>query len=189
MGLFSKWQYTVEQKRLPIGEDVYEIKDLDKNLICYVKREKHVAEHVGKYLLGLGDELAKHTLAAELWFESPDGQKLLTLSKGKGYKNIGFELRDPEGNVLGSVQMKKRIIGKPRYVLEDSEGNELAEVKSGLVVRHNFKIKTPKGKEVGKVHQKWLKVMKDAYEVDISDQTFDQALILSLVVAIDVIEN
>lgn len=189
MELFSKWQYTVEQKRLPIGEDVYEIKDLDKNFICYVKREKGAGEHVANYLLGAGGGLLKHTQAAELWFETSDGQKLLTLSKGKGYKNVGFEIRDPEGKVLGSVQMKKRLVGKPRYVLEDSEGNELAEVKSGLVVRHDYKIKTPDGKEVGKVHKKWLKVAKDAYDVDISDQTFDPTLILSLAVAIDVIEK
>jgi len=85
--------------------------------------------------------------------------------------------------------MKKSLIGKPRYVLEDSEGKELAMVKSGFAVRHDYKIKTPDGKEVGKVHKKWLKVAKDAYEVDISDQTFDPALILSLTVAIDVIEK
>ncbi len=131
----------------------------------------------------------KHTQAAELWFETSDGQKILTLSKGKGYRNVGFEIRDPEGKVLGSVQMKKRFVGSPRYILEDSEGNELAEVKSGLVVRHDYKIKTPDGKEVGKVHKKWLKVAKDAYDVDISDQTFDPTLILSLAVAIDVIEK
>lgn len=40
MILFTKSQYVVEQKRLAVGEDVYEIKDLDKNLICYVKRKK-----------------------------------------------------------------------------------------------------------------------------------------------------
>ena len=190
MSLFSRWEYTVEQKRTPVGEDVYEIKDLDKNLICYAKRDKGAGELAAKYAGPARlDHMAKQIGAAELWFETPDGQKLLTLSKGKGYRNVAFEIKDLEGKILGTVQMKKRIVGKPRYVLEDSEGKELAEVKSGLAIRHDYKIKNLDGKEVGKVHKKWLKVMKDAYNVDISDHTFDPVLILSLAIAIDVIEH
>ena len=190
LSLFTKSEYVVEQKRLAVGEDVYEIKDLDKNLICYVKRKKGEGELTAKYAGPAHlDHLIQQTSAAELWFETSDGRKFLTLSKGKGYRNVGFEIKDTEGKNLGSILMKKRIVGKPRYVLEDSEGEELAEVKSGLVVRHDYKIKNSNGKEVAKVHKKWLKMMKDSYAIEILDKSLDPTLILSLTIAIDLIEH
>jgi len=190
LSLFTKSEYVVEQKRLPVGEDVYEIKDLDKNLICYVKRKKGEGELAAKYVGPAHlDHLMQQTGAAELWFEAPDGKKFLTLSKGKGYRKVGFEIQDMDGKNLGSILMKKRIVGKPRYVLEDSENNELAEVKSGLVVRHDYKIKSSDGKEVAKVHKKWLKMMKDSYAIEILDKSLDPTLILSLTIAIDLIEH
>lgn len=135
------------------------------------------------------DHLIQQTSVAELWFETPDGKKFLTLSKGKGYRKVGFEIQDTEGKNLGSILMKKRLVGKPRYVLEDSDGKELAEVKSGLVVRHDYQIKNTDGKEIAKVHKKWLKMMKDSYAIDILDQSLDPTLILSLTIAIDLIEH
>ena len=198
MSLFTKTRYTMEQKRHAM-EDIYEIKDLQKKLICIVRRagkqakaEKLAGEAEGLEDVpsaGFGEKMAKNIAASSLTFETPDGNKFLTLSKGKGYRNVGFEIRDLKGKVLGSVQMEKRHGGKPRYVLEDSDGNEFAEVKSGLALRHDFKIITADGKEIGKVHKKWPKFKKDAYAVEISDQTFDPSLVLSLAVAIDVIEN
>ena len=167
---------------------IYEIKDLKRKLICIVRQAGKQAK--AENLAGAAEGLADVPFTAStLTFETPDGNKFLTLSKGKGHENAGFEIWDLKGKFLGSVQMEKHRVGKPRYVLEDSEGNELAEVKSALAARYDFKIKTADGKEVAKVHKKWLKFMKDAYTVDISDRKFDPTLVLSLAVAIDVIEH
>lgn len=196
--IFSKRQYSLEQKVLSIG-DVYEIKDREGNLLCTVKRSKvqSGAENVGSLVGGLlgantrgGANLLKRAAPTNLSFETPDGKKILEIKKGKGWKNIPFEINDDLGKLLGSILMKQPFIGNPYYVLKDSQGQEVATAK-GKFMRYDFKVTTTRGQEVAKIHKKWASELKskDAYGVDITDQTFDATLVLSLVLAVDVVEH
>lgn len=202
MSLFTDVQYTFEQKRLSVG-DVYEIKDRAQNLVCRVKshvgaadiaeKATSVAEYIPVDAIpGLGPiaKMTKRMMAAKLFFETPDGKKLFEILKGKSWKvkNTIFEMKNNDGNVLASISLKAKILGGIQYFLQDPTGNELAKTKGNLT-KHNYVITNANGKEIGKIHKKWLKMMKDAYTVDIFDKTLDPLFILAFAVAIDFIEH
>ena len=158
--------------------------------------------------VGTAREAVSGTVAALRWFvskklmptrievrEPPDGSLVFTISRGWYLFRAHVEVRDAQGELVGTFRSKLVTIGGGFWVY-DKHGNEFAEVKGSWTGFH-FRFLTPDGIELGEVSKKFeglgkeLFTSADSYLVTISDELAEQPLakmlLLAAALAIDIV--
>ncbi|MFC9975087.1 LURP-one-related/scramblase family protein [Spirillospora sp. NPDC127200] len=138
------------------------------------------------------------------WIEDESGERaFLVDGKVLGVRQT-FELKDPGGAVLAVIRRKmlgvhnamtverdgrqaavvrKHLINLPRdrFTVELAGGGEWAV--SGNVLHKQYTVEGEAGR-IAVIARKWVRV-RDAYEVEIPDDTPDVPLVLAVAVAVD----
>ncbi|TFF99074.1 MAG: hypothetical protein EU540_07265, partial [Promethearchaeota archaeon] len=103
-------------------------------------------------------------------------------------------LMDPEGNVIARIKKKILAIFKPKFFLEDPDGNRWYEA-LGKFMGFSFKVKDlSTGKIIAEIEKadRWRDVFlggmfdfKDTYALRILDKETDRRILLGFVISID----
>ena len=161
--LFSGNGYTIEQKILAL-RDTFGIKDPNGNQLAYVKKQ----------FVSFGPKF---------WFESTNGQKLGEIHGKILTIRPAFEIYDAQGRMIAQVKKKlMKLIGQ-EWWMENSSGQEIAKVK-GNVLAHDYYIQDMSGQPIAQIHKKWVSV-RDAYNVEILNPSFDPYLALAYAISMD----
>ena len=166
MGLFDQNKYTIEQKLVAI-RDTYGVKDLNGNLLGYVKQK----------LVSVGPKF---------WFEDTTGAQLGEIDGKIVSIHNEFDVKDPSGQLKARIKKKIiKLIGS-EWWMEDTQGQQIAKVK-GNYTEHDYQVLAPDGSLVAQIHKKWVTV-RDSYNIEITRPDFDHFLILSFVITMDHVE-
>ncbi|MGC3967704.1 MAG: phospholipid scramblase-related protein [Pirellulales bacterium] len=154
-------------------------------------------EHVGwlMQILRIFGNLKQSLPTTIVISESEDGPPLLTIHRGFTFIRSSVEVRDAQGNLLGTLRSKLLTIGGGFYVY-DAAGNQAAEVK-GNWAGFNFRFLDSGGAELGTVSKQWGGMFKemftsaDSYHIELSPAVPQQgalaALLLAAGLAIDMV--
>lgn len=112
---------------------------------------------------------------------SRGGETLYTIQERKARLRDSMAIEDDRGHKIAEI--KKRSIGVVRdnFVVK-VRGEDNWQV-HGSILEHNFTIKE-NGREIVKVHKKWVAPIKDCYFIDIHG-TDDVALALMVVIGLE----
>ena len=166
-GMFNQNKYTIEQKLVAI-RDTYGVKDLNGNLLGYVKQK----------IVSVGPKF---------WFEDTNGVQLGEIDGKIVSIHNEYDVKDQSGQLKAKI--KKKIINftGSEWWMEDAQGQQIAKVK-GNYSEHEYQILTPDGSVIAQIHKKWVTI-RDSYNIEITRLDFDTFLILSYVIAMDHIEQ
>jgi uncharacterized protein YxjI len=92
------------------------------------------------------------------------GTVLGTIQKQGGGNSSQFTLMDSAGQRCVVVTLERGLIGGITATAVSPDGRPMLQT-GGNLVRHNFMIKDPGGKDLAKVHEAWVAV-RDTYNVD-----------------------
>lgn len=167
MDMFDHLQYIIEKsklERLKSFRGVYDVKDAHGNRLGYVKQER---------------------LKGNFWFERTNGERMGEVKlEGNEYR-----VYDAEKQLRGIIERvkprgwKETLFGKPKWRIEDSGGQQIAEVKETgkfLRTRARYQILAPDGGLVGEISLK-LSFAPGfrGYRINISRQDLDTILTIS----------
>jgi len=166
-GLFGQKKYIIEQKLVAL-RDTYGVKDLDGNLLGYVKAK----------IVSFGPKF---------WFEDLNGVQVGEID-GKVVSIYNeYEVKDQTGKLRARIKKKiLKLIGS-EWWMENAQGQQIAKVK-GNFTEHEYQILDPNGSLIAQIHKKWVTV-RDSYNIEITNSDFDPFLILSYVIAMDHVEQ
>lgn len=160
---FSSNGYIIEQRILAL-RDTFGIKDQAGNQIAYVKKQ----------LVSFGPKF---------WYESTDGRRLGEIHGKVVAIRPTFEIYDAEGQLRAQVKKKiVKLIGS-EWWMEDASGQEIARIQGNLW-EHDYYIQEPSGSAVAQIHKRWVSV-RDSYNVEMLNPTFDPYLAISYAIAMD----
>jgi len=166
-GMFDQDKYTIEQKLVAL-RDTYGVKDLNGNLLGYVKQK----------IVSLGPKF---------WFEDTHGVQLGEVDGKVVSIHNEYEVKDQNGQLRARIKKKiLKLIGS-EWWMEDVQGQEIAKVK-GNYTAHDYQILAPDGGLIAQIHKKWVTI-RDSYNIEITRPDFDRFLILSYVIAMDHVEQ
>ena len=233
LSMFDRTQYVIERKQSATSVFLggfagvtFEVKDADRNLLGYFKKQERLAE-------------------GEFWIEGTDGTRLGEIRAPK----MGYTIHDAQGQLQATVKevparkeesrrgllaiilavmpvaaipavlllslavpgfsqmletsvfiffiigcvgltcfglvlyaylATKGRFGKPKWLIEDPEGRQLAEG-NDFLLGSRLEILAPDGDEIARVKGSVIS-LKPSYRVNISSQDFDPLLILSYTV-------
>lgn len=171
--------------------DIYEGDDDTPDLIGTAEEQVSILKQVlrwfvSKALMGTHIEIR----------EKPDDALVFTISRGWYILRGVVEVRDSQGELVGTLRSKVFTIGGGFHVYT-ADGQHFAEVKGNLI-GFNYRIMTPdRAVELGHVSKKWGGVAKelftsaDTYAITISDDLQEQPiakmLVLAAALAVDMI--
>jgi uncharacterized protein YxjI len=92
------------------------------------------------------------------------GAVLGLIQKEGGANRSQFTLMDSAGQCCVVVTLERGLMGGITATAVSPDGRPMLQ-SSGNLVRHNFMIKDPGGKELAKVHEAWVAV-RDTYNID-----------------------
>ena len=101
-------------------------------------------------------------------------QVLVTISRGWTFWLSKITITDGTGVVTGYIRQKFKIL-RPRFIIQDAEGNAIAEI-NGDWKAWNFAITDANGNVIGSINKKWAGAAKeiftsaDKYNVSIAPQ-------------------
>jgi len=166
-GLFNQNKYTIEQKLVAL-RDTFGIKDLNGNLLGYVKQK----------IVSMGPKF---------WFEDTSGVQLGEIDGKIVSIHNEYDVKDQNGQLKARIKKKiLKLIGS-EWWMEDEQGQQMARVK-GNYTEHEYQILTPDGNIIAQIHKKWVTI-RDSYNIEINSPDFDHFLILSFVIAMDHVEQ
>ena len=120
--------------------------------------------------------------------EKPDDALVFTIRRGPYIFRSSVEVRDGQGELVGTFKSKVLTIGGGFHVYA-ADGRHFAEVKGNLL-GFSYKVLTPdRAVELGRVSKQWGGVAKelftsaDTYAVELSDDLQEQPLAKMLVLA------
>jgi len=167
MGLFDQNKYIIEQKLVAL-RDTYGVKDLNGNLLGYVKAK----------IVSFGPKF---------WFEDLNGVQLGEIDGKVVSIHNEYEVKDQNGQLKAKIKKKiLKLIGS-EWWMEDAQGQQIAKVK-GNYTEHDYQILAPDGNFIAQIHKKWVS-LRDSYNIEIMRPDFDHFLILSFVIAMDHVEQ
>ena len=167
MGMFDQNKYTIEQKLVAL-RDTYGVKDLNGNLLGYVKAK----------IVSMGPKF---------WFEDTNGVQLGEIDGKIVSIHNEYDVKDQNGQLKAKIKKKiLKLIGS-EWWMEDAQGQQIAKVK-GNYTEHEYQILAPDGSLIAQIHKKWVTI-RDSYNIEITRPDFDTFLILSYVIAMDHIEQ
>jgi len=167
MSMLDKTQYIIEQKLVAI-RDTYGVKDVNGNLLGYVKAK----------MMSMGPKF---------WFEDNAGVHLGEIDGKVITIHNEYEIKDKDGQLKARIKKKILKLFGSEWWMEDPQGQQIAKAK-GDFTRHDYQILAPDGSTIAKIHKKWVSI-RDSYCIDISRQDFDPLLILGYAVAMDHVEQ
>jgi len=167
VSMFDQNNYTIEQKLVAL-RDTYGVKDLNGNLLGYVKAK----------ILSVG---------AKFWFEDTNGVQLGEVDAKLVSIHDEFDVKDQNGQLKARIKKKiLKLIGS-EWWMEDAQGQEIAKAK-GNYMEHDYQIIALDGGIIAQIHKKWVTI-RDSYNIEIIRPDFGPFLILSYVIAMDHIEQ
>ena len=95
----------------------------------------------------------------------PSGTVVGTVTKEGGPNRSTFTLTDAAGQRWVTVHLERGLMGGITATAVSPTGQPILQT-SGNLVRHDFMIKDPGGRDVVKVHEAWAAV-RDTYNVDL----------------------
>ena len=167
MGLFDQDKYTIEQKLVAL-RDTYGVKDLNGNLLGYVKAK----------IVSMGPKF---------WFEDLNGVQLGEIDGKIITIHNEYEVKDQNGQLKAKIKKKILKLLGSEWWMEDAQGQQIAKVK-GDFTEHNYQILAPDGSVIAEINKKWVSI-RDSYNIEIMRPDFDHFLILSYVIAMDHVEQ
>jgi len=93
-----------------------------------------------------------------------NGTGVGSILKEGGANQSTFTLVDSAGQRLFVITLQRGVMGGITATAVGPDGTPMLQT-SGNLIRHNFLIKDPAGKELAKVHEAWVAV-RDTYNVD-----------------------
>jgi uncharacterized protein YxjI len=165
--MFDQNKYIIEQKLVAL-RDTYGVKDLNGNLLGYVKAK----------IVSMGPKF---------WFEDTNGVQLGEIDGKIVSIHNEYDVKDQNGQLKARIKKKiLKLIGS-EWWMEDAQGQQIAKVK-GNYSEHEYQILAPDGSIIAQIHKKWVTI-RDSYNIEITSPDFDPFLILSYVIAMDHIEQ
>ena len=166
-GMFGQDKYTIEQKLVAI-RDTYGVKDLNGNLLGYVKQK----------IVSMGPKF---------WFEDTAGVQLGEIDGKIVTIHNEYDVKDQNGQLRARIKKKILNLIGSEWWMEDAQGQQIAKVK-GNYTAHDYQILAPDGSIIAQIHKKWVTI-RDAYNIEITRPDFERFLILSYVIAMDHVEQ
>jgi len=166
-GIFNQNKYTIEQKLVAV-RDTYGVKDLNGNLLGYVKQK----------IVSVGPKF---------WFEDTNGVQLGEIDGKLVSIHDEYDVKDQSGQLKARIKKKILNLIGSEWWMEDAQGQQIAKVK-GNYIEHEYQIQAPDGSVIAQIHKKWVTI-RDSYNIEITRSDFDTFLILSYVIAMDHIEQ
>ena len=155
--------FIIEQKILAL-RDTFGIKDRNGNQLAFVKKQ----------LVSFGPKF---------WYETPQGQKLGEIHGKVLAIRPTFEIYDAQGQMVAQVKKKIMKLFGEAWWMENSSGQEIAKI-NGNIFEHDYYIQDMSGQPIAQIHKKWVSV-RDSYNVDILNPSFDPYLVLSYAISLD----
>jgi uncharacterized protein YxjI len=166
-GMFNQNKYTIEQKLVAV-RDTYGVKDLNGNLLGYVKQK----------IVSVGPKF---------WFEDTNGVQLGEVDGKLVSIHDEYDVKDQSGQLKARIKKKILNLIGSEWWMEDAQGQQIAKVK-GNYSEHEYQILAPDGSVIAQIHKKWVTI-RDSYNIEITRSDFDAFLIISYVIAMDHIEQ
>jgi uncharacterized protein YxjI len=166
-GMFNQNKYTIEQKLVAL-RDTYGVKDLNGNLLGYVKQK----------IVSVGPKF---------WFEDTNGVQLGEVDGKLVSIHNEYDVKDQSGQLKARIKKKILNLIGSEWWMENAQGQQIAKVK-GNYSEHEYQILAPDGSVIAQIHKKWVTI-RDSYNIEITRPDFDTFLILSYVIAMDHIEQ
>ena len=152
MNLFDEPQYLIEKKRATL-RPTYNVKDMTGKVLGYYKGQM---------------------LKPNYWFEGTDGTRIGEIRS----KRMKYEIYDAQNQPQAIVRPALGNKWKPPWLIEDSEGHPLAEIKQSSKFLREYQILSPDGSIMATITP--IIKMRPSYRIDIYRQGLAPMLILSL---------
>ena len=101
----------------------------------------------------------KSMLPFSVHLTDPDGNVVLTITRGMTFLRSKVKVLDARGDLLGTFRQKLLSIGG-RFELFNATEEKVAEIKGNLI-GWNFKFIDVQGKDLGQVTKKWAGIGKE----------------------------
>jgi uncharacterized protein YxjI len=170
--LSNRPKLLMQMQILSLGKN-YDVMDEGKNLLCKVGLDGSqnmkgalvgaaISQVAGDYL----GRFAQRSLQYTYRVKDAQGQLALEIRKGSGGNTAAFQVVDPPaGSLLGTIQMKRSLIGGLKASWVSPEGQVYLSPK-GNIIRRKYQILGPDGSEWGHVRHKILAI-RDTWELDL----------------------
>ncbi len=168
LGLRGQKNFLVQHQVISLGHS-YRVMDAHKHHLFTVRGDagQNLQGNLlagalgGGYLGRLAGRSVNMTYSLVTEGETVHGQ---VLKEGGGNQST-FTLTDPAGQRWLVVHLQRGVMGGITATAVNPAGQPMMQT-SGNLLRHNFVIKDPSGKELAKVHEAWVAV-RDTYNVDL----------------------
>lgn len=169
LGLRGHGNFLVQHEILSVGHS-YRVMDAGKNHLFTVRgdvRQNLGSNALGGLLGGTGSYLgriAARSVNMTYSLVNAQGAVLGSIQKEGGANRSQFTLMDSAGQRCVVVTLERGLMGGITATAVSPDGRPMLQ-SGGNLVRHNFMIKDPGGRDLAKVHEAWVAV-RDTYNVD-----------------------
>ena len=169
LGLRGRANFLVQHEVLSLGHS-YRVMDPGKNSLFTVRGD--AGQNLGGNALGslmggsgsyLG-RMAARSVSMTYSLINAQGAVLGSIQKEGGANRSQFTLVDSVGQPQVVIILERGLVGGITATATSPDGRAMLQT-GGNLVRHNFIIKDPGGRELAKVHEAWVAV-RDTYSVD-----------------------
>jgi len=169
LGLRGRGNFLVQHEIISLGHS-YRVMDAGKKHLFSVRGD--VGQNLGGNALGnlLGGSdsymgrMAARSVNMTYSLVNAQGAVLGSIQKDGGANHSQFTLMDSAGQRCVVVTLDRGLMGGITATAVSPDGRPMLQT-GGNLVRHNFMIKDPGGKDLAKVHEAWVAV-RDTYNVD-----------------------
>jgi uncharacterized protein YxjI len=159
MGLLDHDVIVINQKvKLIELTNEYMVRDADGNDIGVIRQEGQSKAKKLLRLVASVDQFMTHTLGVY----DVDGTKVLEMVRPRKLVKSRLEISDGHGQPVGSI-VQQNAIGKIRFGLHDTAGNEIGMVRGENWRAWDFAIEDGSGKEIGRITKKWEGLLKTSF--------------------------
>jgi len=148
----------------------YRVMDASKNHLFTVRGDtgQNLTSNALGSLMGGSDSylgrMASRSVNMTYSLVNPQGSVLGSIRKEGGANRSQFTLVDSVGQPCVLVTLERGLMGGITAAAVSPDGRPMLQT-GGNLLRHNFMIKDPGGKDLAKVHEAWVAV-RDTYNID-----------------------
>lgn len=185
LGVHTRQNFLVQHIALSMGHS-YRVMDPEKNLLFTV--EGDAGQNVSSALIrgAVGGYLGRYAgRSVDMTYALVDrtGTPWATLHKQGSGNNSTFTLVDNAQRPWLMIHVQRSLMGGVQANALAPDGRPMMTT-SGNLLRHNFMIRDPQGRDLAKVHEQWVAV-RDTYNIDIVGGGMEPLLPLLYAIAID----
>ena len=170
LGLEGRKNFLVQHQILSLGHS-YRVMDAQKNHLFTVQGDtgQNLTGNFLGNMVGGGSDSYLGRYAARsvnMTYTLVDAQGAVhgTILKEGGANQSTFTLSDASGQRWVTVHLARGLMGGITATALDAGGRPMMRT-SGNLIRHNFMIQDPSGRDLAKVHEAWVAV-RDTYNID-----------------------